>query len=92
MQNTFFDVYLQTKSIYNVNVLIIYDMTKFVTASGINVSGSLKRLEVGESLAFPNTILETTIRVTCVRLKNATGLVYKVNRQSNGSHIVTRIS
>lgn len=83
---------MQAKSIYNVNVLKNVDMTKLLTTSGINVSGSLKRLARGESLIFPNTIPETTVRVTCVRLKNSTGIVYKVNRQKNGCHIVTRIS
>ena len=67
-------------------------MTKLVTFSGINVSGSIKRLARGESLVFPVTIRETTLRITCTRLKNDTGIVYKVNRQSNGCHIVTRIS
>ena len=67
-------------------------MNKLVTLSGINVMGSLRRLARGESIIFPNTILETTIRVSAVRLKNNTGLVYKVNRQKNGCHIVTRIS
>lgn len=67
-------------------------MNKLVTLSGINVMGSLRRLARGESVIFPNTILETTIRVSAVRLKNNTGIVYKVNRQKNGSHIVTRIS
>lgn len=67
-------------------------MTKLVQASGINVSGSIRQLEMGESLVFPKKVLETTIRVSCVRLKNTTGKVYQVNRQKNGSHIVTRIS
>ena len=67
-------------------------MTKLVTLSGINVSGSLRRLARGESLEFPVSVRESTLRCTCVRLKNDTGIVYKVNRQSNGSHIVTRIS
>lgn len=65
-------------------------MNKLLTVSGINVSGSLRTLAKGESVIFPNTILENTIRVTCVRLKNANGLTYKVNRQQNGCHIVTR--
>lgn len=65
-------------------------MTKLVTQSGINVSGSIRRLEQGESIIFPSNILETTIRVTCVRLKNTYGATYQVNRQKNGSYIVTR--
>ena len=83
---------MQAKSIYNVNVLKNVDMTKLLTTSGINVSGSLKRLEKGESLIFPATVPETTVRVTSIRVKNATGNVFKVNRQKNGCHIVTRIS
>jgi hypothetical protein len=67
-------------------------MTKLVTFSGINIRGSLTKLKRGESVIFPVTIKETTLRVTCVRLKNDTGIAYKVNRQQNGCHIVTRIS
>lgn len=83
---------MQSKLINIVNVNIFIDMTKLITTSGINVSGSLKRLEKGESLIFPNTVPENTVRVTCVRVKNATGYVFKANRQQNGCHIVTRIS
>ena len=67
-------------------------MTKLTRNTGINVSGSLKLLEIGESLIFPKDIRETTIRCTTTRAKNATGAIFKVNRQHNGCHIVTRIS
>lgn len=67
-------------------------MTKIVTNTGINVSGSLKRLEAGESLIFPKGVRETTIRCSSTRVKNDTGATFKVNRQQNGSHIVTRIA
>lgn len=67
-------------------------MTKLAHNTGINVSGSIKRLEAGESLTFPRGIKETTIRCSSTRIANDTGATYKVNRQQNGSHIVTRIS
>lgn len=66
-------------------------MTKLVKNTGISIAGSLNALQEGESLSFPTSVLETTIRVTCVRLKNTKGKTFKVNRQDNGSHIVTRI-
>lgn len=67
-------------------------MTKLVEHQGISIAGSISTLKTGESLSFPNSVLETTIRTTCVRLKNTTGKVYKVNKQGNGIHSVTRIS
>ena len=66
-------------------------MTKLVKNTGISIAGSLNALQEGESLLFPTSVLETTIRVTCVRLKNTKGKTFKVNRQENGSHIVTRV-
>lgn len=65
-------------------------MTKLVENTGINIAGSLNALQEGESVIFPTSILENTIRVTCVRIKNAKGKTFVVNRQRNGSHIVTR--
>jgi hypothetical protein len=67
-------------------------MTKLTRNTGINVSGSIKALDTGESLTFPRSVLENTLRTSVVRIKNATGMTYKVNRQSNGTHIVTRIA
>lgn len=66
------------------------DMTKLLRNSGISIAGSLNALQAGESILFPTSVLETTIRVTCVRLKNTKGKTFRVNRQRNGSHIVTR--
>lgn len=65
-------------------------MTKLLRNTGISIAGSLNALQEGESVLFPTSVLETTIRVTCVRLKNTKGKTFKVNRQRNGSHIVTR--
>jgi hypothetical protein len=67
-------------------------MTKLTRNTGINVSGSIKALDTGESLTFPRSVRENTLRTSVVRIKNATGMTYKVNRQSNGTHIVTRIA
>ena len=67
-------------------------MTKLVERQGISVVGSINALEKGESLSFPNSILETTIRTTCVRLKNTKGKTFQVNKMGNGIHSVTRIS
>lgn len=67
-------------------------MTKLVQNTGISISGSLNALAEGESLSFPDSILETTIRTTCVRLKNTKGKTFKVNKAGNGIHTVTRIS
>ena len=65
-------------------------MTKLLRNSGNSIAGSLNALQEGESILFPTSVLETTIRVTCVRLKNTKGKTFRVNRQRNGSHIVTR--
>lgn len=67
-------------------------MTKLVENRGISVAGSINALSEGESLSFPDSVLETTIRTTCVRLKNTKGKTFKVNKQGNGIHSVTRIS
>lgn len=67
-------------------------MTKLQRNTGISIAGSLNALQAGDSVLFPASILETTIRQTAVRLKNTKGKTFKVNRQQNGSHIVTRIS
>lgn len=66
-------------------------MTKLRKNTGISIAGSLNALQEGEAVMFPKTILETTIRQTAVRLKNTKGKTFKVNRQQNGSHIVTRV-
>ena len=66
-------------------------MTKLVRNTGISIAGSLNALHEGESLSFPTSVLENTIRTTCVRLNNTKGKTFKVNRQGNGSHIVTRV-
>lgn len=66
-------------------------MTKLQKNTGICIAGSLNALQEGEAVMFPKTILETTIRQTAVRLKNTKGKTFKVNRQQNGSHIVTRV-
>ena len=67
-------------------------MTKLVENRGISIAGSLNALLEGESLSFPDSVLETTIRTTCVRLKNTKGKTFKVNKVGNGIHSVTRIS
>ncbi|MBR5199470.1 MAG: hypothetical protein IKW20_06540 [Bacteroidales bacterium] len=67
-------------------------MTKLIENKGISIAGSLNALQEGEKLSFPISVLENTIRTTCVRLKNTKGKTFIVNRQSNGTHIVTRIS
>ena len=66
-------------------------MTKLQKNTGISIAGSPNALQEGEAVMFPKTILETTIRQTAVRLKNTKGKTFKVNRQQNGSHIVTRV-
>ena len=66
-------------------------MTKLTRNTGISVAGSLNALQEGEAVMFPKSIIETTIRQTAVRLKNTKGKTFKVNRQMNGSHIVTRV-
>lgn len=66
-------------------------MTKPIKNSGISVAASLNALQAGESVVFPKVALENTIRVTAIRIKHATGKYFKVNKQDNGSHIVTRV-
>jgi hypothetical protein len=65
-------------------------MTQLMTNRGINVGGSLRRLEAGESLIFPCGVNEITLRNACTRIKNTTGMVYTVNRRKDGSFFVTR--
>lgn len=67
-------------------------MTKLVENKGISIAGSLNALQEGESLSFPSSVLETTIRTTCVRLKNTKGKAFMVNKAGNGIHTVTRVS
>ena len=67
-------------------------MTKLVENRGISVAGSINALSEGESLSFPDSVLETTIRPTCGRLKNTKCKTFNVNKQGNGIHSVTRIS
>ena len=67
-------------------------MTKLIKRTGVSIAGSLNGLEQGESLTFPKTIRETTIRGTATRLKNTEGRIYRVSRQQDGTHIVTRVS
>lgn len=49
-------------------------------------------MKVGESIAFPKKTNEMTIRCTATRVKNTTGGVIKVNKQSDGTLIATRIN
>lgn len=65
-------------------------MTQLMTNRGINVGGSLRRLEAGQSLIFPRGVNEITLRNACTRIKNTTGKVYTVNRRKDGSFFVTR--
>lgn len=65
-------------------------MTQLMTNRGINVGGSLRRLQAGESLIFPRGVNEITLRNACTRIKNTTGKVYTVNRRKDGSFFVTR--
>lgn len=65
-------------------------MTQLMTNQGINVGGSLRRLQAGESLIFPRGVNEITLRNACTRIKNTTGKVYTVNRRKDGSFFVTR--
>lgn len=66
-------------------------MTQLMTNQGINVGGSLRRLQAGESLIFPRGVNEITLRNACTRIKNTTGKVYTVNRRKDGTFYVFRI-
>ena len=65
-------------------------MTQLMTNRGINVGGSLRRLEAGQSLIFPRGVNEITLRNACTRIKNTTGMAYTVNRRKDGTFYVFR--
>ena len=49
----------------------------------INVSATLKSMEVGASIFFSSDVNENTLRHTCVRLKNITGGSWSVDKRRN---------
>jgi hypothetical protein len=65
-------------------------MTKL--ARQVNVLASMSGMAVGDSITFPKKTNEMTIRCTATRVKNTTGGVIKVNKQSDGTLIATRIN
>lgn len=44
-----------------------------------------------EQLILPAVVNEITLRNACTRIKNTAGMKYTVNRQKDGSFLVTRI-
>lgn len=59
----------------------------------INVTATLKSMEVGASVFFGSEVNENTIRHTCVRLKNLIGGSWSVDKRRNPiGFIVTRIA
>jgi hypothetical protein len=63
-----------------------------IITTRINVAGSVKALAKGQEVKFPASVSENVVRTTCTRVKYATGSLFKVNRQKDGCHIVTRIA
>lgn len=61
-------------------------------AMKVNVLASMSGMAVGDSITFPKKTNEMTIRCTATRVKNTTGGVIKVNKQSDGTLIATRIN
>ena len=62
-----------------------------VTNQGINIGQSLRAMGKAEELIFPKGVNEITVRNACTRIKNTAGMKYTVNRQKDGSFLVTRI-
>lgn len=57
----------------------------------VNVSATLKSMEVGVSVFFGPEVNENTLRHTCVRLKNNMGGSWSVDKRRNPiGFIVTR--
>lgn len=57
----------------------------------INVSATLKAMEVGASVFFGSEVCENTIRNTAVRLKNLKAGAWEVGKRRNPvGYIVTR--
>ena len=65
-------------------------MARLATNRGINVGQSLRSMGAGEELVFPAGVNEITVRNACTRIKNTTGMRFKVNRWKDGSFLVTR--
>jgi hypothetical protein len=66
-------------------------MTRIITNHGINVGQSLRAMGEAEQLILPAVVNEITLRNACTRIKNTAGMKYTVNRQKDGSFLVTRI-
>lgn len=57
----------------------------------VNVSATLRAMDVGANVFFDSTVNETTLRNACVRLKNVTGGSWSVDKRRNPiGFIVTR--
>ena len=58
----------------------------------INVSGTLKAMEIGASVFFGAEVNENTLRNACVRLKNNIGGAWCVDKIGKKGFMVKRIA
>lgn len=56
----------------------------------VNVSGTLKAMEPGATVFFGSNVNENTLRNACVRLKNAVGGSWRVDKVGKKGFIVER--
>lgn len=56
----------------------------------INVSATLKAMEVGANIFLDSDVNENTLRNSCVRLRSTGIGAWKVDKQGNKGFIVTR--
>ena len=58
----------------------------------INVSGTLRAMEIGASVFFGANVNENTLRNACVRLKGAVGGSWSVDKLGKKGFMVKRIA
>lgn len=58
----------------------------------INVSATLRAMEIGATVFLSNDVNENTLRNACVRLRNATGGIWNVDKVGKKGFKVTRIA
>lgn len=56
----------------------------------VNVSATLRAMEVGANVFFDSDINENTLRNSCVRLRNTIGGVWSVDKVGKKGYKVTR--
>lgn len=58
----------------------------------INVSATLRAMDIGSTVFFDKEVNENTLRNACVRLRNVTGSIWNVDKVKDKGFMVTRKS